>query len=373
MTNTDYQTPNTEVITSDQSPKTEATEPIPPANNPKQYRAIGLLQGKYVPSSQITQGTLLTSDGTSIDAVILGRLLGLLKSRIDLEKEHLWVVYPRTKNKVEKSLNESGNPLDTTQESEHTPEESASPLEESKEAKRDDKQCPESPKQLPDLSNELLADDKPRPEPKEALQELSEEFTRDDKQRLEPPKQLQELSNELKEDDKQRLESPESPPEESEFSEAADHPRLHVQMAGIWEPETLHPDSPAPVLEQKPDYFSIQGEVVYQHQEEGWVMVKIIQSSRQNTDGKPQYFKLKISGFLPGKAVKNFWQLHVKRVGNNLVIEDGERIAYLGKKKPKKGPPKKKPRRRGDAGQQPAQEVGSPKEPPKLKKKQPAQ
>ena len=110
-----------------------------------------------------------------------------------------------------------------------------------------------------------------------------------------------------------------------------------MQLAGIWEPETLHPDEPVPALEQKPDYFSIRGEVVYQNADEGWVMVKIIQFSRKKPDEKkPPYFNLKLMGFLPDRPEKNFWDLHVEREGTNLVIQDGERIAYLGKKKPKK-------------------------------------
>ena len=299
--------------TDDQTPKTETTSPIPPPEHPKQYRAIGLLWGKYVPGEEITQGTLVTGDGTNIDAVILGKLLGLLKSRIDLEKEHLWVVYPRTRDRGEKSLDESGNPLDTTSESTSKTESPASP---------------------PDLSNEPKGDDEPSPEEPEAPPELSEEFTGDSE------------------------------------------PSLHVQMAGIWEPETLHPDSPAPVIEQKPDYFSIRGEVVYQNKEEGWVMVKIVQKPQKPSE-KPPYFNLKLLGFLPERPVKNFWNLHVEREGINLVIQDGERIAYLGKKKPKKGKPNKgkptkgKPIKRSDAGQQPAPAAALPKEPPKLKKKQP--
>jgi hypothetical protein len=235
-------------------PTRVATEPIPATQTKElQYRAIGLLWGRYVPRDEITQGILLTSDGTVIEAVVLGKLLGLLRSSvasIDLEKEHLWVVYPRTR---------------------------------------------------------------------------------------------------------------ETDP-------------LHVQMCGIWEPETLHPDSPAPTLEQKPDYFSIQGEVIFQHKEENWVMVKILQKPRSPAE-KPTYFKLKLLGSLPEKAVKNFWNLHVQREGNKLVVKDGERVAYLGKKKPQKGKPNKgKPNKgkpkRGDAGQQSAQPA-SPKEPPSLKKKQP--
>lgn len=227
----------------------EVTEPIRPADDRKQYRAVGLLFGKYIPSTEaFTKGTLVTSDGTTIEAVILGKLLRLLKSRIDLEKEHLWVVYPRTREQ---------------------------------------------------------------------------------------------------------------------------EPLLHVQLCGIWEPATLHPDSPAPKIEQNPDYFSVQGEVISHNQQQGWVMVKIQQSPRQK-EHLPKSFKLKLSGLLPSKAVKTFWSLQVQRKGSSLVIQSGERIAYLGKKPMKRGAPQK-PRLRSNVVQAPdiAQAMTLLKEPPKLKKKQP--
>lgn len=207
----------------------EVTEPIQPADDRKQYRAVGLLFGKYIPSTEaFTKGTLVTSDGTTIEAVILGKLLGLLKFRIDLDKEHLWVVYPRTREQ---------------------------------------------------------------------------------------------------------------------------EPLLHVQLCGIWEPATLHPDSLTPKIEQKPDYFSVQGEIIFQNQHQEWVMVKIQQSPRQK-EQKPKSFKLKLSGLLPGKAIKNFWSLQVQRKGSSLVIQSGERIAYLGKK-PVKKRPIQKPRLRSNVIQEP--------------------
>ncbi|BAY17092.1 hypothetical protein NIES2109_15880 [Nostoc sp. HK-01] len=73
-------------------------QPIPPPSEPMQYRAIGLVRGRYIASSeQFTQGTLLTADGVEIQAVLLGRIMSLVKNHLDLEKNHLWVVYPRTK------------------------------------------------------------------------------------------------------------------------------------------------------------------------------------------------------------------------------------------------------------------------------------
>lgn len=73
-------------------------QPIPPPSEPMQYRAIGLVRGRYLASSeQFTQGTLLTVDGVELNAVLLGRIMSLVKNHLDLEKDHLWVVYPRTR------------------------------------------------------------------------------------------------------------------------------------------------------------------------------------------------------------------------------------------------------------------------------------
>ncbi|MEP0870997.1 hypothetical protein NDA01_14405 [Trichocoleus desertorum AS-A10] len=75
-------------------------QPIPPPSEPKQYRAIGLIRGRYVASpDHFTRGNLVTSDGTAIDAVLLGRVMSLVRKHLDLEQEHLWVVYPRTREK----------------------------------------------------------------------------------------------------------------------------------------------------------------------------------------------------------------------------------------------------------------------------------
>lgn len=75
-------------------------QPIPPASEPMQYRAIGLTRGIYKPSDeQFTKGNLITEDGIEMDAVLLGRVMSLVRKHLDLEVPHLWVVYPRTRNK----------------------------------------------------------------------------------------------------------------------------------------------------------------------------------------------------------------------------------------------------------------------------------
>lgn len=83
-----------------ENPSTQERKlPIPPPSHPRQYRAIGLIQAKYklTAENQLTQGTLTTTDGTEIEAVLLGRIISLIKNHLDLTKNHLWVVYPRTK------------------------------------------------------------------------------------------------------------------------------------------------------------------------------------------------------------------------------------------------------------------------------------
>jgi hypothetical protein len=74
--------------------------PIPPVSEPQQYRAIGLVRGVFVPQDNElpTRGRLLTGDGSDLEAVVLGRLLTLMRRHLDLSQPHLWVVYPRSRD-----------------------------------------------------------------------------------------------------------------------------------------------------------------------------------------------------------------------------------------------------------------------------------
>jgi hypothetical protein len=73
--------------------------PISPVTEPLQYRAIGVVRGSYVPADpeQLTRGVIRTAEGTEIEAVVLGRLLTLMRRHLDLATPHLWVVYPRSR------------------------------------------------------------------------------------------------------------------------------------------------------------------------------------------------------------------------------------------------------------------------------------
>lgn len=192
-------------------------QPIPPPSHPRQYRAIGLVSGQYYPSQeQLTKGNLVTSEGITIETVMLGRLISVLKKHLDLNKSHLWVVYPRISPKTD---------------------------------------------------------------------------------------------------------------------------NLHLQLVGVWQPELVasdHPDIPANLPNQTPEtptipvkdgYFSIRGEVIYYAPEEGKVIVKIKQSTKERSH-KPKSFKVKLRGTLAGKPLNRFWDFQVCLQGDNLVIEDAMDLGF---------------------------------------------
>lgn len=66
--------------------------------DPLEYRAIGRLWGKYVPSSElIYQGQLITADGVMLETNLAKRASKLVQqSQLDLSLDYLWTVYPRT-------------------------------------------------------------------------------------------------------------------------------------------------------------------------------------------------------------------------------------------------------------------------------------
>ena len=74
--------------------------PIPQVTNQLQYRAIGIINGKFTPneSGQLNRGFLIDDKGEKIETVILGKALSLLKKHIDLKKSYYWIVYPKNKN-----------------------------------------------------------------------------------------------------------------------------------------------------------------------------------------------------------------------------------------------------------------------------------
>ena len=74
--------------------------PIPKVTDILQYRAIGIINGKFTPNNgeQLNRGFITDNKGEKIETVVLGKALSLLKKHIDLNKSYFWVVYPKNKN-----------------------------------------------------------------------------------------------------------------------------------------------------------------------------------------------------------------------------------------------------------------------------------
>ncbi|MFM7439900.1 MAG: hypothetical protein ACKO2V_15090 [Snowella sp.] len=203
---------------SDSTVKTIRKQPIPPPNHPRQYRAIGLVYGQYTQTEgHLTQGVLTREDGTEIEAVLLGRMISLIKNHIDLTQPHLWVVYPHIR-----------------QEDDH----------------------------------------------------------------------------------------------------------LHLQLVGIWEPETLGENEVIGVTgksdeEQTSGFFSIRGQVAFASSETEVIIVKIRQAPKAEGE-RPKFFKIKLKGLLPEKPVSRFWDLQAQLVGTDLVLQSATDLGFAASKKPVK-------------------------------------
>lgn len=249
-------------------------QPIPPASEPMQYRAIGLVRGKYVASEeQFTRGELVTDDGVSIGAVLLGRVMSLVKKHLDLEQPHLWVVYPRTRDKGAGTL--------------HV---------------------------------QIVGVWEP-----EKLSRINESE-----------------------------ESNESPTDTSQVTHEAVDDESSVDDEPSTEDSTL-PPIPASELDDK--YFSVRGEIIYQDLEEERLLVKIRRAPRPGTD-ESKAFKVLLKGKLEGKAVGYFWDLHIQREGDELVVKEGTMIGAVPPQKRSKaererdrgGPRRRRPMGAGGGG-----------------------
>ncbi len=84
--------------------------PIPQVTDPLQYRAIGIVNGKFTPhdTEQLNKGLIIDNEGEKIETVVLGKALSLLKKHIDLNKNYYWIVYPKNKNSQSLHLQVAG-------------------------------------------------------------------------------------------------------------------------------------------------------------------------------------------------------------------------------------------------------------------------
>lgn len=109
-----------------------------------------------------------------------------------------------------------------------------------------------------------------------------------------------------------------------------------------------------PQLEDLPpvddNYFSIRGEVLKYSEEDESIAVKILQGSKRSP-GSSKAFRVMLKGTITGKTVGYFWDFQVKREAKLLVMQAGTVVGIVPPKKRKKGAGGRKgPPRRGPGG-----------------------
>jgi len=274
-------------------------QPIPPPSEPMQYRAIGLIRGRYIPEEeQITRGRLVVEDGADIDAVLLGRVLSLVKKHIDLAEEHLWVVYPRTR---EREANLHAQIVGVWDPEKLQRELLVSLVSDGSE-----------PSDSDDDSNDL----------KSTLGEAEDALAAD---------AVEDESGAIVSDQDGQLET----------DLASDQSGEDLAPSAREGDDTQSIALPAEVAMRATDgYFSIRGEILEADEESQEVMVRIQQAPRK-IKGKVQRraFKLALKGVLRGRVIGHFWDLQVQRQLDSLIIQSGTRIGILPPKKRKKRKP----------------------------------
>ena len=119
--------------------------------------------------------------------------------------------------------------------------------------------------------------------------------------------------------------------------------RLHLQVAGIWDPYQLNQldnnnfeKDPIQLLDElnlKNNYFSIRGELIYVNTQKKEIIIKIC-SSLHSKKLKNVTFKLIIQGEISIKFLNNFVSLDVIRNDNTLRLINYEVIDKLRSKNP---------------------------------------
>jgi hypothetical protein len=154
---------------------------------------------------------------------------------------------------------------------------------------------------------------------------------------------------------------------------------LHLQIVGVWEPETLGlpgespvqpeektslvegdgdeeqleadatvsadltqlelPENSSTAVEEFPEvddnFFSIRGEVVKYSPEDETILVKILQGMKRSPKAS-KAFRLMLHGAIEGRTVGYFWDFEVKREAHLLVLQDASVVGIV--------PPKKRPK-----------------------------
>lgn len=128
-------------------------------------------------------------------------------------------------------------------------------------------------------------------------------------------------------------------------------PDLHLQIVGVWEPETLglpgetpgvEADSPPTQPQPTPapdlptvqeNFFSVRGEVMKYSPDSQAITVKILQGVKRSPGGPPKSFKLTLQGRIEGRTVGYFWDFHLQRQGKILMVQRASLVGIVPPKK----------------------------------------
>ena len=109
--------------------------------------------------------------------------------------------------------------------------------------------------------------------------------------------------------------------ETAEEAEAA----MAEQTETAEEAETVEETSP--VDEPSENYFSVRGEVLNYDEATETILVKIVQGSKQSNK-PPKAFKLHLFGQISGKTVGYFWEFDAERQDEKLIVTEGARDSH---------------------------------------------
>ena len=256
--------------------------PISPVTEPTQYRAIGVVRGQYIPADpeQPTRGMIRTADGSEIEAVVLGRLLTLMRRHLDLAEPHLWVVYPRTREQNHLHLQMVGVWEPSTLDQDGAVQDGAA-----------------VDGTAPDGSDAEGAGE-PEAAAATAASGLDTELT---------------TGAGLSADAVQAVVSGQDP-ESGLAAPAATTPAVATPAAA---------SAGADALPEGDDYFSVRGELIYTRPETGDLVIKVRQQPRPD-GSRPVPFKLQLRGEIPLEHLRHFVSLDLRRQGQQLNLESLE-------------------------------------------------
>jgi hypothetical protein len=226
-----------------------------------------------------------------------------VKKHIELEESHLWVVYPRTREKdLELHMQIVG-----VWEPEKLNRSTDLNIEDAEDADSEDDEDDDAP---PVDALDAATEPEAEPEP-DSSEDTAASLAADGAQTAPEAAPSRDLSSEK--DSASAASVVEFSQSESSSVESSP-----AESTAGYEAETELDDR----------YFSVRGEVVYQSDEEKRLLVKIRRAPKPGTT-QSKAFKVALVGTLEGKALGYFWDFEVQRENTDLVMKSSTRIGIV--------------------------------------------